>query len=124
MNLSLLFQQCPACHIHLTWMVCEMGGKWIYSCCFVGWCFQDMFKTTCSILVYFFSGLFSIFFVGVHVVHLYSSIDTDTGWKKSHFILSERSDLYVIDNLSIVYHALARSMLTSLSVNEILLQSM
>ena len=26
------YQQCPACRVLLTWMVCEMGGKWQYSC--------------------------------------------------------------------------------------------
>ena len=29
-------QPCPACLVRLYWMVCEMGGKWLYSCCFVG----------------------------------------------------------------------------------------
>ena len=28
MSWSLLLKQCPACLVHLTWMVCEMGGKW------------------------------------------------------------------------------------------------
>ena len=35
----------------LIWMVCNMGGKWLYSCCFVGCYFQDLFKAACSILV-------------------------------------------------------------------------
>ena len=29
-------QECPQCHGRLTWMVCEMGCKQPYSCCFVG----------------------------------------------------------------------------------------
>ena len=28
----------------------KMGGKWLYSCCFVGFCFQNLFKTKCIIL--------------------------------------------------------------------------
>ena len=41
--------------------------------------------------------------------------------KKSHFISSDRSDLNMIDNLSTAVHAFARYMLTSLSVDELLL---
>ena len=33
----------------LSWMVCEMGGKWLYSSCFVGCCL-DLFKIVYSIL--------------------------------------------------------------------------
>ena len=36
MNSSLLLQQCPACLVRLTWIVFVMGGRWPYSCCFVG----------------------------------------------------------------------------------------
>ena len=35
MNSSLFHQQGPTCPVHLTWMVCEMGGWCLYSCCFV-----------------------------------------------------------------------------------------
>ena len=52
---------------------------------------------------------------------LYSSIDTVTTWKKSTFILSEGSAFNMINNLSIVVHAFARHMLTSISADEILL---
>ena len=40
MSSSLLLQQCPACLVHLTWIVFVMGGRWPYSCCFVGCCLQ------------------------------------------------------------------------------------
>ena len=30
-----------------------MGGRWPYSCCFVGCCFQHLFNMTCGILVQF-----------------------------------------------------------------------
>ena len=51
MSLSLLFQQCPACLVCLTWIVFMMGGRWPYSWCFVGCCLQDLFNIACSILV-------------------------------------------------------------------------
>ena len=57
------------------------------------------------------------------MVHSYSSIDTATAWKKSYVILLERSDFQMIDNLSVAVYAFIRLMLTSLSLNEILLLS-
>ena len=33
MSSSLLLQQCPACLVHLTWIVFVMGGRWPYSWC-------------------------------------------------------------------------------------------
>ena len=35
MSSSLLFQQCPACLVRLTWIVFVMGGKWPYNWCLV-----------------------------------------------------------------------------------------
>ena len=51
------------------------------------------------------------------MVHPYSSIDTATAWK--NFILSD--NFSIIDSLSIAVNAFSRRMLTSLSVDEILL---
>ena len=51
MSLSLLLQQCPACLVRLTWIVFMMGGRWLYSWCFVGCCFQVLFDIARSILV-------------------------------------------------------------------------
>ena len=44
MSSSLLFQQCPACLVRLTWIVFVMGGRLPYSWCFVGCCRQDLFN--------------------------------------------------------------------------------
>ena len=44
-------------------------------------CFLNLFKTVCSILEVFPSGLFFGPFIKMQVVHLYSSIDTVTAWK-------------------------------------------
>ena len=51
MSLSLLLQQCPACLVHLTWIVFMMGGKWPYSWYLVGCCRQDLFNIAGNILV-------------------------------------------------------------------------
>ena len=51
MSSSLLLQQYPACLVRLTWIVFVMGGRWPYSCCFVGCFRQDLFKISRSILV-------------------------------------------------------------------------
>ena len=51
MSLSLLFQQCPACLVRLTWIVFVMEGRWLYSWCLVGCCRQDLFNIARSILV-------------------------------------------------------------------------
>ena len=46
MSSPLLLQQCPAC------LVFVMGGRWPYSCCFVGCYLQDLFNTARSSLIY------------------------------------------------------------------------
>ena len=96
MSSFLFLQEYPVCFICLIWIVLEMEGKCLYSCCFMGCCYQDLFNIACSIFVQFSSSFFSIHFVSIHVVHLYSSIDTTTAWKKSHFILLDRSDFHII----------------------------
>ena len=48
---SLLLQQCPACLVRLALIVFVTGGRWPYSCCFVGCCLQDLFSIAHSILV-------------------------------------------------------------------------
>ena len=48
MSSSLLFQQCPACLVRITWIVLLMGGRWSYSWCYVECRRQDLksfFKT-------------------------------------------------------------------------------
>ena len=76
MSSSLLLQQCPACLVHLTWIVFVMGGRWPYSWCLVACCLQDLFNIARSILVWLPSSFFSSHFVSVQVVHPYSSINT------------------------------------------------
>ena len=51
MSSSLLLQWCSVCLVRLTWIVFVMGGKWPCSCCFVGYCLQDLFNNARSILV-------------------------------------------------------------------------
>ena len=114
MSSSLLFQQCPACLVRLTWIVFVMGCRWPYSCCFVGCCFQDLFNIAHSISVI----AIKLF---LHVVHPYSSIDTTTAWKKLHFILLVGSDFHMTDSLSIAVFAFASHVLMSVLVDETLL---
>ena len=121
MSSSLLFQQCPAGLLHLIWMILKIGGKWPFNCCFMVCCFSDLFNIARSILVQNPSCFFSMCIVSVHVVHPYNSIDTAAAWKKSRFILSDWSDFHRIVSLSIVVHAFARCILTSLLTDEILL---
>ena len=109
------------CLVCLSCKVFEIGGKWHYICCFVGCYFQDLFNIDCSIFVLFPSSFFFVCLVSIHLVHLHSSIDITTGWKKSHFILWDRSDFHMIDSLSITVYAFAKHILTSLSVDETLL---
>ena len=57
----------------------------------------------------------------VHVVHPYSCIDSTASWKKSCFILSNRSEFDMSESLSIAVHAFDRCVLTSHSLDETLL---
>ena len=45
--------------------------------------------------------------VSLHVVHQFSSMNPATTSKKSRFILSDRSDFHMIDNLSLAVYAFA-----------------
>ena len=60
-------------------------------------------------------------FVSINVLDLYSSIDAAAAWKKSHFILLDRSDFHVIDSQLIAVHTFTEHILMSLSVDKMLL---
>ena len=113
-----LLQKYSAYIVRLTLMILVMGGRWPYSSSFEECCFENLLKTARRILL-----LFSSSFFLMRLVHPYDSTDTTTAWKKSSFILWEWSDLHVIDNLSLSVDAFAWFMLTSLSIDEILLPS-
>ena len=51
--------------------------------------------------------------VSIHVVHPYSSIDIVIAWKKSHLILSDRSDFHMINNLSIAVYVFGSNILSA-----------
>ena len=108
------------CFVYWTWMVLEMGCRWLYSCCFVECCFQDLFPTACSIFVQLPSSFFSIRLVSIHVMHPYSRMDTTAAWKKLRFILSGRSYLHMTSGIPITIHAFASYILISFSVDEML----
>ena len=121
MSSSLHLQPCPACLVRLTWIVFVIGGRWPYSCCFVGCCLQDLSNIARSILVYLPSSFFSICLVSVHVMHPYSIINMTASWKKLLFIISVRSDFHMTDRVSIAVHAIACRVFMSVSVDETLL---
>ena len=102
MNTPLLLQEFSACLVCLTWMSNEMGGKWPYSCCFVGCCNQDIFKIAYSIFVKFQSSFFFKCFVRVQVVQLYFSTNMGMFWRNACFILTERRYFHMINNQSII----------------------
>ena len=60
-----------SCFVRLILIVLEMGGRWPYTCSFVGCCFRDLFNMIRSILVQLPSSFFPMCFVSVHVVHPY-----------------------------------------------------
>ena len=100
------------------WLVrCEASGR--TKSCFVRGCFSDFFKITRKILVSFQSSFFSDPFIKVKRVKLFNS--TDTATKNSRFILPERLEFHLVDNLSIAVYAFPMHMLTMLSVDDILL---
>ena len=55
------------------------------------------------------------------MVHPYFSTDTAIAFKKFCFVLSDRSDFHMAHNLAIAFHAFTSYMLSSLSIDEILL---
>ena len=69
MSSSLLLQQCPACLVRLIWIIFEINGRWLYSCCFLKCCLQDLFNIARSILVQLPSNLFFSRLVSVHHDH-------------------------------------------------------
>ena len=122
MSLTLILQQCPTCLVHLTWMVFEMGSKCPYCCYFLGCCFQDFIIVVCSILVLFPSYFSPCVLLGsMWYIHPYCSINTATIGKTFCFIVLEKANLQMINNLLLTVNDFARGMVTSLSVDEILL---
>ena len=59
-------------------------------------------------------------FVKVPLAKPYSSMDMASIWEDFCFILSERLDFHIVNNLPIAIHAFPVYMLTSFSVDEIL----
>ena len=97
------------------------NSKWMYSCGFVRCSSQNLLKTVRNILVLSPSCFFSRHFIKVPVVHSYNSTNIDSTFKKSCFILSERSGFHMTGNLLIEVYAFHMHVLTMLSVDEILL---
>ena len=117
--LYLLCHWYPALVVHFTWLLCEMGGKCLYSCYFVKCCFQHLFKTICSLFV---GGSNLAFSPGIVSKWCNNMILlTCLELRKCSILFNQRSDFHIVLNLSIAVSALPVCMLTLFSVDEILL---
>ena len=76
MSSSLLPRQWPASLVHLFWIVFKMGNEWPYNCCFVGCCFQYLFKTAWRILMLFLYSFIVKHLVKVKILQSYNSTDS------------------------------------------------
>ena len=91
-----------------------MESRWPYGCCF-----KDLFNTARSILVQLPSSFFAVHYVSFNVVYPYSSMDMTAALKKKlRFILTDRSDFHMTNNLSIAHHDFASHALMSFSGDE------
>ena len=109
--------------LHLTWMVCVMGRRWPYNCCFLRCCFRKLFKTADNILVLLPSCLFFMYFLSLCVL---STCCMDiVVWASLQFgrnlVLFYKINqlIHIIHNIA--FHVFVRLLLTSLLVDEILL---
>ena len=93
MSSDLLLQQCPVCLAHLIWMVFEMSSRWLYSCCFVGCCFQDFFNIAHRILVQL--PFFSLYAYSMSKRCIHTVVWTRLQLGKKRFILSDWSDFHM-----------------------------
>ena len=50
MRSYLILQKYPACPVRVNWSVLEIRGKWLYSFCFVGCCFQELLTIASRLL--------------------------------------------------------------------------
>ena len=103
-------------------MVCKMGGKWLYNCCFCRVLLSVVVQNSMQHSHSFYLAAFSSSVSLESMLCSHTVVLTRLQLERiSLFILSKRSDFHMVDNLSIVVYALPIHMLTSLSVDEILL---
>ena len=113
------FVPASPCIDHLTWIIGIIGGKWPYSFFIVGCCVLDFLKITHSILVYFLCSFFSPSASSKFIYCTKTRILTRSQLSRIPiFILSERSDFHMIDNIS---KCLFMNVLESISVDKMLL---
>ena len=113
MSSSLLLQKFPSYLAYIIWMIHKMECKWPCNCFFCRALLPGFLKNStehlCVVLIQLF----------LQVVQPYSTADMATAWKNFYFILSEKLDFHMVNNLLIMVHVLFLCMLTSLSVDEI-----
>lgn len=101
-------------------MISDNFGTLPYSSV-VGCCCQDLFSMAQSILQYVPPNLSSNCFVRIHVVDPYTRTDSTMALKKFLFKEPDNQDLQIIVNLSRALQASATLVLTSFSVEHMLL---
>ena len=119
MSSFLLLWKCLACLVHLTWVVCEMEDKWLYSCCFVGLASgissEQLIPFLCCSYLDFSLYISLTARWCIHTVVLSHCLEK--------LLFCQRSDFHKIDNLLIAVHTLSWHSSTSFSVDKILLPS-
>ena len=116
---SLLLQQCPTCLVRLGWFL-----RWEVSSNTAAtlWGVASRIRSKqhvaflCSFHLAFFPCALSASMWYIHRV-----VSTQPQLGRNTILFYQRSDFHMIDNLLITVHAFAWNMLTSLSVDEILL---
>ena len=112
---------------NLSFLVCEMGDKWSYSCCFFNTAVRIFFQNQhvaflCSSHLAIF---LLLFFFNVSLEPRWSNYTVEPTQPQvgsnSVLFFSEISGFHMIDNLSIEVHAFPTCILALLSVDEILM---
>ena len=104
---SLFLQQCAVCFACLTLMVSEIGGKQSYSCYFVFFCFQHLFKTPVACLSRFVLVLSRRFFKSKGCNH--KVVLTQPSLEEFMIYFQGGSDIHMMVHLSIKVQALSFS---------------
>ena len=102
-------------------MICEMGSNWLYNCCFVECCFQELLKTVCR-NVEFLCSCHWASFLSISLEskwYNYKIVLTQLQNERNPVLFYQRSVFNMIYNLSIATHTFPGCIL--ISVNEILL---
>ena len=101
MSASLFLQQCPVYLVHLIWMVCEMGIKWPYSCCFLSAaskiCSKQHAASLCNSYL-----AFSLVFLSESRWYIHTVVQMWLQLGKNPILFYQRPDFHLINDLSVL----------------------